>query len=99
MTATQEERGKAFRALHHAPGTFVIANVWDGGSARMMASLGFAALATSSGAHAGTFGRRDGKVTRDEAMAEGYRRFGRVPFLVKRVDLGEKPRPLVGVVL
>jgi len=69
MTATQDERGKAFRALHHAPGTFVIANVWDGGSARMMAALGFAALATSSGAHAGTLGRRDGKVTRDEAMA------------------------------
>ena len=37
--------------------------------------------------------------TRDEAMAEGYRRFGRVPFLVKRVDLGERPRPLVGVAL
>jgi 2-methylisocitrate lyase-like PEP mutase family enzyme len=70
MTATQADKGQKFRALHHAPGAFVIANVWDGGSARMMASLGFAALATSSGASAGTFGRRDGKVTRDEAMAQ-----------------------------
>src|ERR1700724_2636752 len=66
----QADRAKQFRALHHAPGAFVIANVWDGGSARMMAGLGFAALATSSGASAGTLGRRDGKVTRDEAMAQ-----------------------------
>ena len=70
MTATQADKGQAFRALHQAPGAFVIANVWDGASARMMASLGFAALATSSGASAGTLGRRDGKVTRDEAMAQ-----------------------------
>src|SRR5207248_11338063 len=45
-------------------------SVWDGGSARMMAGLGFAALATSSGASAGLLGRRDGKVTRDEALAQ-----------------------------
>jgi len=70
MTASQETKGQEFRALHHAPGVFVIANVWDGGSARMMAGLGFTALATSSGASAGTLGRRDGKVTRDEAMAQ-----------------------------
>jgi 2-methylisocitrate lyase-like PEP mutase family enzyme len=49
---------------------FVIANVWDGGSARMMAALGFTALATSSGASAGLLGRRDGKVTREEALAQ-----------------------------
>jgi hypothetical protein len=45
-----------FRSLHEAPEAFVIANVWDGGSARMMAALGFPALATSSGASAGTGG-------------------------------------------
>jgi len=66
----QADRAKQFRALHAAPGAFVIANVWDGGSARMMAGLGFAALATSSGASAGLLGRRDGKVTRDEALAQ-----------------------------
>ena len=66
----QADRAKQFRALHEAPGAFVIANVWDGGSARMMAGLGFAALATSSGASAGLLGRRDGRVTRDEALAQ-----------------------------
>src|SRR5436190_9374970 len=70
MTATQSDRGKQFRALHEAPGAFVVAKVWDGGSARMMAILGFAALATSSGASAGLLGRRDGRVTREEALAQ-----------------------------
>ena len=69
MTVTQTEKAKQFRALHEASDAFVIANVWDGGSARMMAGLGFKALATSSGASAGLLGRRDGHVTRDEAMA------------------------------
>ena len=70
MTVTQADKAKQFRALHEAPDAFVIANVWDGGSARMMAGLGFVALATSSGASAGLLGRRDGRVTRDEAMAQ-----------------------------
>src|SRR5437899_2765337 len=70
MTVTQADKANHFRALHEAPGAFVIANVWDGGSARMMAGLGFAALATSSGASAGSLGRRDGRVTRDEALAQ-----------------------------
>lgn len=70
MSVTQSDRGRRFRALHEAPEAFVIANVWDGGSARMMATLGFAALATSSGASAGLLGKRDGRVTRDEAMAQ-----------------------------
>jgi 2-methylisocitrate lyase-like PEP mutase family enzyme len=70
MTVTQADKAQQFRALHEAPDAFVIANVWDGGSARMMAGLGFAALATSSGASAGLLGRRDGRVTRDEALAQ-----------------------------
>jgi 2-methylisocitrate lyase-like PEP mutase family enzyme len=70
MTVTQADKARHFRALHEAPDAFVVANVWDGGSARMMAGLGFAALATSSGASAGTLGRRDGRVTRDEALAQ-----------------------------
>ncbi|HEY7039147.1 MAG TPA: isocitrate lyase/phosphoenolpyruvate mutase family protein [Methylomirabilota bacterium] len=69
MTITQNEKAARFRALHEAPGAFVIPNPWDAGSARILAGLGFQALATSSGAQAGTFGRRDGKVTRDEALA------------------------------
>lgn len=70
MTASQAERAKRFRELHDRPGAFVIANPWDAGSARLLAGLGFEALATSSGASAGTLGRRDGKVTRDEALAQ-----------------------------
>ena len=70
MTVTQADKAKQFRALHEAPDAFVIANVWDGGSARMMAALGFAALATSSGASAGLLGRRDGRVTREEALEQ-----------------------------
>ncbi|HEY0184415.1 MAG TPA: isocitrate lyase/phosphoenolpyruvate mutase family protein [Rhodopila sp.] len=68
MTA-QQEKAERFRALHEAPGAFVIANAWDAGSARVLAALGFKALATSSGACAGVLGRRDGMVTRDEALA------------------------------
>lgn len=66
---SQTDKAARFRALHEGPGAFVIANPWDAGSARMLAALGFLALATSSGAAAGTLGRRDGQVTRDEALA------------------------------
>src|ERR1700749_1787118 len=62
--------GLLLRCLHEAPEAFVIANVWDGGSAKMMAALGFPALATSSGASAGLLGRRDGRVTREKALAQ-----------------------------
>jgi len=66
----QREKAERFQALHKAPGAFVIANPWDGGSARILAGLGFQALATSSGAAAGVLGRRDGKITRDEALGQ-----------------------------
>jgi len=69
MSVSQSDKAKKFRALHEAPGAFVIANPWDGGSARLLAGLGFQALATSSGAKAGVLGKRDGKVTREEALA------------------------------
>jgi 2-methylisocitrate lyase-like PEP mutase family enzyme len=64
----QQARARQFRALHEGS-TFIIANCWDGGSARILGSLGFPALATSSGAAAGTYGRLDGKITLDEALA------------------------------
>src|SRR6516165_9550693 len=70
MALTQTDKAQQFCALHEARDAFVIANVWDGGSARMMAGLGFGALATSSGASAGLLGRRDGRVSRDEALAQ-----------------------------
>lgn len=69
MPISQSEKAAAFVALHERPGAFVIANPFDGGSARMLASLGFEALATSSGAQAAILGKRDGRVTRAEALA------------------------------
>jgi 2-methylisocitrate lyase-like PEP mutase family enzyme len=71
-TAIQIDKATRFRALHDGPGAFVIPNPWDAGSARILAALGFQALATSSGASAGVLGKRDGKVTRDEALAHAH---------------------------
>lgn len=69
ITPTQSEKAVRFAALHTGPGAFVIGNPWDAGSARVLAGLGYVALATSSGASAGVYGRRDGRVSRDEALA------------------------------
>lgn len=68
MRTTQKEKAGRFKTLHQNAGAFVIANIWDAGSARVVAGLGFQALATSSGASAGILGKRDGEVTRDEAL-------------------------------
>jgi len=70
MAVSQHDKAVQFRTLHQGRRAFVIANPWDAGSARLLAGLGFQALATSSGAAAGILGRRDGKVTRDEALAQ-----------------------------
>ncbi len=69
MAPTPLRKAEVFRALHQAGGAFVIANAWDAGSAKALAGLGFAALATSSGAAAGVLGRKDGEITRAEAIA------------------------------
>jgi len=66
---TQADKAAQFQALHQRPGIFLVPNPWDAGSARILAGLGFEAFATSSGAAAATFGRRDGKLSRDEALA------------------------------
>jgi 2-methylisocitrate lyase-like PEP mutase family enzyme len=68
MKPSQHEKAEHFGALH-AGACFVMPNPWDAGSARALAGLGFAALATSSGAAAGVLGRRDGELSRDEALA------------------------------
>ena len=68
MSITQQEKADRFRALHAGPGAFVIPNPWDVGSARILAGLGFQALATSSGAAALSIGRRDGWLTREQAL-------------------------------
>ena len=63
------DRAADFLALH-VPGTpLLLPNPWDAGSARLLAGMGFDALATTSAGFAGTHGRTDGNVTRDEALA------------------------------
>jgi len=70
MTLSQREKGARFRALHDRPGAFVIPNPWDAGSARILASLGLEALATTSAGFAFSAGRRDAEaaVTRNEIL-------------------------------
>src|SRR6186713_1329222 len=68
MTPSQHEKAARFRALHDGPDVFVIPNPWDVGSSRMLAGLGFEALATSSAAAALSIGRRDGELSRDQAL-------------------------------
>lgn len=71
MAASQNDKAVRFRALHARPGAFVIPNPWDAGSARILASLGFEALATTSAGFAFSIGRRDqaAAVSRDEILA------------------------------
>ncbi|MEO6363993.1 MAG: isocitrate lyase/phosphoenolpyruvate mutase family protein [Caldimonas sp.] len=69
MPLTASEKTDRFRALHAGPKALLMANAFDAGSAGLLAQLGFAALATSSGAAAGVLGRRDGQLSRDEALA------------------------------
>ncbi|MES2357572.1 MAG: isocitrate lyase/phosphoenolpyruvate mutase family protein [Gemmatimonadota bacterium] len=66
---TQAEKGRRFRDLHHRDSAFVIPNPWDVGSARILASTGFEALATTSVGYANSIGRQDHGVTRDEMIA------------------------------
>ena len=69
--STPAERAAAFRALHARPGAFVIPNPWDAGTARLLASLGFEALATTSLGLSNALGRPDGAgvVSREEVLA------------------------------
>jgi 2-methylisocitrate lyase-like PEP mutase family enzyme len=69
MPSSLADKAARLRSLHAGPRAFVIANAFDAGSAALLAQLGFAALATSSGAAAGVLGRKDGQLSRDEALA------------------------------
>lgn len=66
--AQYSDIGARFRALHHEPGAFIIPNPWDAGSARLLAAMGFKALATSSAGHAFSLGLTDGGVSREAAL-------------------------------
>jgi 2-methylisocitrate lyase-like PEP mutase family enzyme len=66
---TQAEKGRTFRALHVRDHAFLIPNPWDAGSARLLAHMGFEALATTSAGYAYSTGRPDHGVARDEMLA------------------------------
>jgi 2-methylisocitrate lyase-like PEP mutase family enzyme len=66
---TQAEKGQAFRALHARDHAFIIPNPWDVGTARLLARLGFEALATTSAGYAFSVGQRDNTINRDQMMA------------------------------
>jgi 2-methylisocitrate lyase-like PEP mutase family enzyme len=66
---TQAEKGERFRALHERDGAFIIPNPWDIGTARLLAHLGFEALATTSAGYAFSVGRPDSTVSRAETLA------------------------------
>jgi 2-methylisocitrate lyase-like PEP mutase family enzyme len=67
--ASQAEKARAFQELHRRAGTFVIPNPWDIGSARVLAAMGFEALATTSSGFAFSLGKIDGATSRDELLA------------------------------
>jgi 2-methylisocitrate lyase-like PEP mutase family enzyme len=76
----QADKARAFLALHRPGDPLLLPNPWDAGSARVLADLGFAALATTSSGFAATVGRVDGGVTRDEALSHAA-------VIVRAVDL------------
>jgi 2-methylisocitrate lyase-like PEP mutase family enzyme len=65
----QDDKADRFLALHRPGEPLLLPNPWDAGSARLLSSLGFEALATTSSGFAATLGRLDGHVSRDEALA------------------------------
>lgn len=101
--SSQLQRGEAFAALHRAPGLFVLPNPWDAGSAKMLAHLGFPALATTSAGLAFALGRRDaeGRVSREEALANARQIVDATPLPVV-ADLengyGDRPEDCVATV-
>src|SRR5665809_65311 len=93
MTPSQLQKAHAFRALHEGE-PFVIPNPWDAGSARALASVGFKALASTSGGFAESLGRADGEVSLDE-VAEHARALDQATDLPVAMDLenGYGPEP------
>jgi len=68
IASTVEQRRRRFAELHRG-GLFVMPNAWDVGSARILAGLGFQAIATTSSGHAASLGKADQQVTLDELLA------------------------------
>ena len=88
-------KGKIFRDLHHRENAFIIPNPWDEGSARLLAHLGFEALATTSMGYAYSHGQRDGSLGRQKTL-EYAAAMARATYLPVSADLencfGDSPR-------
>ena len=104
MTAASASRSAlvaGFLAAHRQGEPLVVPNPWDIGSARLFSGLGFAALATTSAGHARSLGRRDGMLSRDEALAHAADIVGATPLPVT-ADLeggyGDDPEGVAGTV-
>ena len=65
---TQKEKGMVFRVLHERDRAFIIPNPWDIGTSRLLAKVGYEALATTSAGYAFSVGKPDGTVERDEML-------------------------------
>ena len=84
----REAKARAFWGLHAGPRAFVIPNPWDAGSARILASLGFKALATTSAGLAFSLGRKDGSASRAETLSNACDIMEAAPELPVSADLG-----------
>jgi 2-methylisocitrate lyase-like PEP mutase family enzyme len=97
-SSTQAAKGLAFRALHERDGAFIIPNPWDIGSARLLASLGFEALASTSAGYAFSIGKLDNTVGRD-AMLQHVAELSNATDLPVSADLengfGDAPEAVV----
>lgn len=69
ITSTKTDQGARFRAMHHGDSAFIMPNPWDVGTARILASMGFKALATTSAGMAFALGRPEGRATREDVLA------------------------------
>lgn len=83
----QAQHGRAFMALHQAPGGFILPNAWDAGSAIVLAAEGFPALATTSAGIAFSLGRQDYHVTDPRLGVGREAMFARMAEILQAVDL------------
>jgi 2-methylisocitrate lyase-like PEP mutase family enzyme len=90
MTAplpSRADKARRLQALHEAPGAFIIPNPWDAGSARLLAALGFEALATTSAGFAHAIGLKDGESGREAILENAREIIAAAPHLPVSADL------------
>jgi 2-methylisocitrate lyase-like PEP mutase family enzyme len=102
-TVDRIEQAARFRALHEGPEPLLLPNAWDGGSAKLLASLGFKAVATTSSGFAASIGRLDGTALDDEALTNAaaiVKGAGEVPVSADLENgFGDEPSVVRGTIL